>query len=233
MKSKKILVIDDEPSIREIVGSYLKHAGYLVYEAGDGKTGLELFMGIQPDFVILDLMLPDRSGESVCEVIRRRSQVPILMLTAKVEESQRIQGFTLGADDYLTKPFSPRELLLRVQSILKRTGGSSEKNQESPTTEEGDFHINWTTLVATKLGIPLGLTPTEFRLLKVFLEHPGQVFSRIQLAEAALGEDFDGFDRTVDAHIKNLRIKIETDPRHPVFIETVFGFGYRWKESPL
>ncbi len=225
-----VLVIDDEPSIREVVSSYLKHAGFRVLEAQDGKSGLELFTAHNPDFVILDLMLPDRSGEQVCQIIRRRSQVPILMLSAKVTEEEKINGFQLGADDYLTKPFSPRELLARVEAIRKRSRTAPAKEQDQLSSFDGSLVVSRRTRECLKNSLVVNLTPTEYRLLCHLMDHPGQVFSRNQLAESALGEDFQGFDRTVDAHIKNLRMKLEEDTAQPFYIETVIGFGYRWRE---
>jgi len=233
MTCPRILVIEDEKAIREVVGAYLRKAGYDVIEAADGAVGLETFGRIQPDFVILDLMLPDISGKEVCQTIRRRSQVPILMLTAKVTEDDKIDGFRWGADDYVTKPFSPRELMVRVEAILKRSRPAKDRKSELLQSRDGSISLNRTNLEAVQDGSPLVLTPTELRLLQTFLERPGQVLSRAQLVEMALGDEFDGFDRTVDAHVKNLRTKIEVDSKHPRYLETVFGFGYRWSNQGI
>ncbi len=229
---KTVLVVEDEPQIREIAASYLVKAGFAVLEAGDGRTGLAEFTRHRPDLIVLDLMLPDLSGEEVCVQVRRQSSVPILMLTAKVTEDDKLRGFRHGADDYLTKPFSPRELVVRVQAILRRTAPTAPPGSSSGATlrrsADGRVVLDAQAYTAQKNGLALDLTPTEFRLLEAFLAHPGQVLTRERLVALALGDDFSGSDRTVDAHIKNLRLKVEDHPHQPRRIETVTGLGYRW-----
>lgn len=236
MGKQRILVVDDEAKIREIVGSYLEHAGYAVLQAETGRQGLADWERHKPDLVVLDLMLPDITGEEVCRLIRRQSTVPILMLTAKVAEESLLQGFHIGADDYLTKPFSPRELVVRVQTLLKRamprpseTEGTGPEHREL-RSKNGRLRLDTAACKLRKDGAEILLTGTEFRLLETFLAHPNRVFSRIDLVRIALGEDFNGSDRTVDAHIKNLRHKIEDEPKNPQWIQTVHGLGYRMEQ---
>ena len=231
MNPARILVIDDEIKIREVVCSYLEHAGHRVLQAETGRAGLAQFKLTLPDLVVLDLMLPDINGEEVCRIMRRTSALPILMLTAKVDENSLLQGFNIGADDYLTKPFSPRELVARVQALLKRSAPESGNHPPPVAVElcspDGAIRVNRAECQAFRRGQTLDLTATEFHLLETFLANPGRVFSRDDLIRRALGDDFDGSDRTIDAHIKNLRHKIEDDPRQPAWIQTVHGFGYR------
>lgn len=223
--------MDDEDKILEVVCSYLRREGYEPLQAGSGDEALRLFQSERPDLVVLDLMLPGTSGEEVCRRLRRESRVPVLMLTAKAAEEERLRGFRLGADDYLTKPFSPRELVARVRALLRRAS-------EEPLPLAGVVRFNRGELVldlerrqVLKGGRPISLTATELRLLLTLASHPRRVFSREELIRFALGQDFSGFDRTVDAHVKNLRRKIESDPRRPAYIETVRGSGYRFGEA--
>ena len=224
-----ILLVDDEPQIREVVGLYLSQAGHTVVESGDGRSAVETFLRVRPDFVVLDLMLPDLSGEDVCASLRRRSDVPILMLTAKVSEADKLRGFEVGADDYLTKPFSPRELLARITVISQRHRG---KLGEPATLRslDGRLRLDSAALGATLDGVSLDLTPTEYRLLAHLMGHLDRVFTREQLVTAVLGDHFQGFDRTIDVHVRNLRLKVEDDPAHPVRIVTVFGIGYKGQD---
>jgi DNA-binding response OmpR family regulator len=212
--NERILIIDDEPSVHEVVRAYLERDGFIVYSARDGAEGLELAMTKRPDLLVLDLMLPDVSGEEICRQVRSRSDVPILMLTAKITEDQRVAGLQLGADDYLVKPFSPRELVARVKAILRRSTGG-----EMPLTE---------LLIA---GEPVELTPTEYKLLLALAQYPGRAYSRFELVNRVQGHDFEGYERTIDAHIKNLRHKIEPDQHKPSYVETVQGVGYRLKAN--
>jgi len=179
--------------------------------------------------VVLDLMLPGTSGEEVCRRLRRESRVPVLMLTAKVAEEERLRGFRLGADDYLTKPFSPRELVARVRALLRRASGEPLPLAGVVRFNRGDLVLDLERRQVLKGGLPISLTATELRLLITLASHPGRVFSREELIRFALGQDFSGFDRTVDAHVKNLRRKLESDPRRPAYIETVHGSGYRFE----
>jgi len=223
-----ILVVDDEARIVKLVRDYLERAGFAVLSARDGETALLLARRERPDLIVLDLMLPGVDGLDVCRRLRQETAVPIIMLTARVEEADRIVGLELGADDYVTKPFSPRELVARVRAALRRASG-----QVGPASviRTGDLQLDTATLTATVGGQAMDLTPTEFHLLAALARQPGRIFSREQLLEAIHGVAFDGYDRSVDSHIKNLRRKIELDPRQPRRIETVYGMGYRLVEQ--
>ena len=225
--NKKIVVIDDEPSVQEVVRGYLEKDGYLVYVAGNGQEGLALAERMKPGLVVLDLMLPDVSGEEICREIRSRSDVPILMLTAKASEDERVGGLALGADDYLTKPFSPRELVARVRAVLRRTQGTETPLVEVLSFDEGVLEIDTVQHEVRRNGEPVELTPNEYRLLVTLARYPGRVYSRFELINHVQGYDFEGYERTIDAHVKNLRKKIEPDPKSPRYVETVFGVGYR------
>ena len=225
--NKKIVVIDDELSVQEVVRGYLEKDGYLVYVAGSGREGLALAERAKPGLIVLDLMLPDVSGEEICGEIRSRSDVPILMLTAKASEEERVGGLALGADDYLTKPFSPRELVARVRAVLRRTQGSETPLVEVLSFDGGALEIDTVQHEVRCDGEVVDLTPNEYRLLVTLARYPGRVYSRFELINHVQGYDFDGYERTIDAHVKNLRKKIEADPRHPRYVETVFGVGYR------
>ena len=225
--NKKVVVIDDEASVQEVVRGYLERDGYLVYLAGDGDEGLALAERIKPGLIVLDLMLPDVTGEEICREIRSRSDVPILMLTAKSAEEERIGGLTLGADDYLTKPFSPRELVARVRAILRRSSGTETPLVERLSFDDGRLVIDTVEHEVLVGGEPVDLTPNEYKLLVTLARYPGRVYSRFELINHVQGYDFEGYERTIDVHVKNLRRKIEPDPRHPRYVETVFGAGYR------
>jgi DNA-binding response OmpR family regulator len=221
----KILVVDDEVKIARVVRAYLEREGYGVVEAHDGRQALEMARREKPDVVILDLMLPEISGWDVCRALRKESAVPILMLTARDEDTDKIVGLELGADDYVTKPFNPKELVARVRAILRRAGPQRAAEQ---VIAAGDLRIDTERREVRLAGREVHLTPTEFDLLRTMAEHRGRVFSRSQLMEAALGETFEGYDRAIDSHIKNLRQKIEPEPRRPRYVQTVFGVGYRF-----
>jgi len=225
--NKKVVVIDDEPSVQEVVRGYLEKDGYLVYVAGNGRDGLALAERAKPGLIVLDLMLPDVSGEEICHEIRSRSDVPILMLTAKASEDERVGGLALGADDYLTKPFSPRELVARVRAVLRRTQGSEMPLVEVLSFDEGALEIDTVQHEVRRDGELVELTPNEYRLLVTLARYPGRVYSRFELINHVQGYDFEGYERTIDAHVKNLRKKIEPHPKHPRYVETVFGVGYR------
>jgi len=222
--SKKILVVDDEPQIVKVVKAYLEKSGYQVITAADGQTALTAFRQEKPDFMILDLNLPGMDGLDVCRAVRRESNIPILMLTARVEETDRLIGLELGADDYVVKPFSPREVAARVRTILRRT---TAETLESNVIEVGQLKIDLeqhTVMLGSRL---VELTPTEFDILAVLARQPRRVFSRLQIMEQAQGDAFEGYERTIDAHIKNIRFKLEPDPKRPKYIHTVFGVGYK------
>ncbi len=222
--SKKVLVVDDEQKIVEVVKSYLQHSGYEVYTAYNGNKAMAVFEEVDPDLVILDLMLPDITGEEICKNIRRKSRIPIIMLTAKAEEEDILKGLDIGADDYVLKPFSPRQLVARVAAVLRR---SSDAQLTTTVIELGDIVIDNLKHEVKKRDSVVNLTPNEFKILLTMIRYPNKTFTREELINIALGEDFEGFDRTVDTHIKNLRQKIEDDPKVPRYLHTVHGVGYR------
>ncbi|HOV26922.1 MAG TPA: response regulator transcription factor [Pseudobacteroides sp.] len=224
---RRILVVDDEVKIVEVVKSYLEHSGYEVYEAYNGAQVLSTFERIDPSLIVLDLMLPDMSGEEICKAIRKRSRIPIIMLTAKVEEEDILNGLDMGADDYVTKPFSPKQLVARVGAVLRRA--SEEPLPLSNIISfNGDLVIDNLKHEVRKNNNVINLTPNEYKILMALVKYPKKTFTREELISMALGDDFEGFDRTVDTHIKNLRQKIETDPKEPKYILTVHGIGYRF-----
>ncbi len=230
--NKRIVVIDDDRSVQEVVRAYLERDGYLVYVAGTAEDGLAIAARVKPGLIVLDLMLPDRSGEDVAREIRRRSDVPVLMLTAKASEDERVAGLALGADDYLTKPFSPRELVGRIRAILRRTQGTEVPLVEVLSFDGGALEIDTVEHEVRLRGERVDLTPNEYRLLSTLARYPGRVYSRFELINHVQGCDYEGYERTIDAHVKNLRKKIEADPRHPRYVETVFGAGYRLTKTP-
>ena len=226
-ENKRVVVVDDEPSVQEVVRAYLEKDGYHVFVAGSGGEGLALAERIKPGLVVLDLMLPDRSGEEICREIRERSDVPILMLTAKASEDERVEGLALGADDYLVKPFSPRELVARVRAILRRTQGTEMPLVETLSFDGGALEIDTVAHEVRRDAELVELTPNEYKLLVTLAQYPGRVYSRFELINHVQGYEYDGYERTIDAHVKNLRKKIEPDPKQPRYVETVFGVGYR------
>jgi two-component system, OmpR family, response regulator RegX3 len=228
-ETRRILLVEDEKSIRSAVAAYLEREGYWVTPAEDGQIALDEFAKHKFDVIVLDLMLPKVSGEQVCREIRNVSDVPIIMLTAKGEEEDRIAGLELGADDYLVKPFSPRELVARVRALLRRAHVDSEPQRDRLVF--GDLEVDVTGHKAFLHGDELDLTASEFKLLTTLARYPGRVYSRMELVEKVLGYDFEGYERTIDSHVKNLRAKLEDDPRDPTFIYTVHGVGYRF-EAP-
>ncbi len=222
---KTILVVDDEPQIVQLVRDYLEHAGFAVATAEDGPTALRIARERHPDLVVLDLGLPGLDGLDVTRSLRRDGAVPIVMLTARSEESDKLVGLELGADDYLTKPFSPKELVARIRSVLRRTEGMQARSE---VIRVGDvIELNVPRMELTVSGRAIDLTPTEFHLLATMARQPGRVFTRGQLLDAIHGVAFESYERAIDAHIKNLRRKIEPDPRAPRYLLTVFGVGYR------
>lgn len=222
----KILIVDDEPMIIDVLKAYFERAGYHVYTAFNGSEALRMFDQVHPDFLILDLMLPDFSGEEVCKRVRETSDIPIMMLTAKTQEEERINGIVIGADDYLTKPFSPREVVVRVEAILRRT--KKEMKRDLLSFNHQDLVINLLAKEVIVKGSPITLTPFEFKLLVALAEYPGRVYSRLDLLEKVQNESFEGYERSVDVHIKNLRKKVELDTKNPKYIITVFGMGYKF-----
>lgn len=223
---EKILLVDDEEKILQVVQAYLEKEGYLVYTSTSGQQALEIFHKVNPDLLVLDLMLPDLTGQEICAEIRKESNVWIMMLTAKTTEEDKIQGFTLGADDYLTKPFSPRELVARVKALLRRNGKQLEGSFLD--FHNGDLCINEKSYEVRKKGELVNLTPNEFKILLILAKHPSQAFSRWELINLALGYDYEGYERTIDTHIKNLRQKVEDDSKKPLYLLTVYGIGYKF-----
>jgi DNA-binding response OmpR family regulator len=223
-----ILVVDDERKIAHLVRDYLENAGFRVVVAYDGKVAMAQFRHEQPDLVVLDLNLPEMDGIDVARAIRRERNTPIIMLTARVEETDRIVGLELGADDYVTKPFSPRELVARVRAVLRR---ASESEPSSPLLRVHDLAIDVEKRTVDRGGEAIDLTTTEFDLLTVLAREPGRVFSRMDLLDRVQGTAFEGYERTIDVHIKNLRKKLEPDARRPTYILTVYGAGYRFAEE--
>jgi two-component system alkaline phosphatase synthesis response regulator PhoP len=227
MVGKKVLVVDDDINTVELVRLYLSRDGHRVITASEGIEALRLAREGHPDLIVLDLMLPGMNGLDICRTLRAESDVPIIMLTAKTTEEDRLAGLGLGADDYVTKPFSPRELAARVRAVLRRLPDESLERGPSEI-RHGTLTVHFLNHEATLEDKILPLTPVEFKILGILIKEPGRVFSRAQLIEKAMGYDFDGFDRTIDVHILNLRRKIEPDPNHPIFIKTVYGTGYKF-----
>jgi DNA-binding response OmpR family regulator len=229
MVKRKVLVVDDDPKIVELIRLYLEKDGYRVFAAHDGLEALDLARHKRPDLVLLDLMLPGLDGFDVCRILQAESDVPIVMLTARTTDDDKLAGLELGADDYITKPFNPREVVARVRAVLRRAGRESSN---------GPAELRFAGLVIDRRrhevqvrGEPADLTPTEFRLLEVLAQEPGRAFTRAELLDSVLGYDFEGFERTIDVHVKNLRKKIEPDPGEPVYVHTVYGVGYRFEEA--
>lgn len=223
-----ILIVEDEPELVKVLRSYLEQAGFNVISANRGDSGLSTWEHKHPDLVILDLNLPGMDGLDVARAIRRKSSCPIVMLTARVEETDQILGLELGADDYVVKPFSPRVVVSRVRALLRRVEASQVSQQ---ILRVADLVIDLEAHTVTRDNTGLELTPTEFNLLATLAGQPGRAFSRLQLLEASQGTAYEGYERTIDAHIKNLRAKLEIDPRNPLYIETVFGIGYRFMKE--
>ena len=226
MADAKILIVDDDKKIVDLVTAYLKRDGYHVLAAYDGQQAIDLARHKQPDLVILDLALPQVDGMDVCRVLRAESNVPIIILTARTTEDDKLAGLDLGADDYVTKPFSPRELVARVRTVLRRVG---EKEVGPPEVRFDDVVVDFIKHEVRMSGQAVSLTPTEFRLLEVLVKEPGKAFKRLELLEQVCGYEYEGLERTIDAHVKNLRKKIEPKPGRPRYVVTVPGVGYRFE----
>jgi DNA-binding response OmpR family regulator len=229
--TRTILVVEDETKIRQLLRSYFEREGFDVVSTGSGAEAIGLAQTAAPDLVVLDLRLPDVSGESVTAEIRRFSPVPVLMLTAKAAEADRIHGLEIGADDYVTKPFSPREVVLRAKAILRR-GRAAAPPGEQASFGAGELLIDEDQRTVSVRGRSVELTPTEWGVLVALTRSPGRVYSRYELINRIRGYEFEGYERTVDSHVKNLRRKIERDPRNPDIVETVLGAGYRLGLTP-
>jgi two-component system, OmpR family, alkaline phosphatase synthesis response regulator PhoP len=224
---KTILVVEDEPSIAQIASDYLRHGGFGVITASNGVDALVQARAQRPDLIVLDLGLPRLDGLEVARTLRREGDVPIIMLTARIDEADRLAGLELGADDYVTKPFSPRELVARVRSVLRRVdaaGGGGD------VLRRGDLVIDNARMQVSRDGTPIDLTPTEFQLVAALARKPGRIFTRAQLLDALRGGEVEAFDRAIDTHIKNIRRKLEPDSRRPRYILTVYGMGYKFAE---
>jgi DNA-binding response OmpR family regulator len=223
-----ILIVEDEPELVRVLRDYLEKGGYTVLTANRGDVGLSMWQRERPDLVLLDLNLPGMDGLDVAREIRRKAETPLIMVTARVEEADRLIGLELGADDYITKPYSPREVVARVRTVLRRAGAAPATPQ---VLRAGGLEIDLDAHVVRREGEPVELTPTEFNLLAALAGQPGRVFNRMQLLDISQGDAYAGYERTIDAHIKNLRAKIEPDPKNPSYIETVFGVGYRFRQE--
>jgi len=231
MATRTILLVDDEPGIVAIARDYLDRAGFRVVTAGDGPNALRLARSERPSLLVLDLMLPGMDGLDVTRALRgdpATRTLPIIMLTARVDETDRLIGLELGADDYITKPFSPRELVARVRAVLRRAEGERDADT---ILRIGELQIDFQRRSVRVEGVPIDLTATEFELLSILAREPGRPFTRAQLLDMAYDVSYSGFDRTVDAHIKNLRRKIEPDPRNPRYVQTLYGVGYKFAED--
>ena len=224
--NRTILVVDDDKKIVDLVSLYLKRDGYSVLAAYDGQEALDVARRKQPDLIVLDLLLPELDGTDVCRLLRAESRVPIIMLTARSTDEDKLLGLDIGADDYLTKPFNPRELVARVRAVLRRATPDEEPAED---IQFGDLTISFIRHAVLRQGRPINLTPTEFRLLETLVRAPGRAFSRADLLDRAFGYDYEGVERTVDVHIMNLRRKIEPEPGRPRYVATVPGLGYRFE----
>ncbi len=227
-KHNCVLIVDDEPKIIEVVRSLLENKDYTVFSAGNGKDAMAVFDRENISLVLLDLMLPDIPGEELCTIIRQRSRVPIIMLTAKVQEEDMLKGLGVGADDYITKPFSLKELLARVEAVLRRYGDNLVPLYNKTAFNGGDLEIDLDAHIVKKRGNKVTLTPNEYKLLATLIKYPSKVFTREEIIEITFGNGYDGFSRTIDSHIKNLRHKIESNPKEPIYIKTIYGVGYKF-----
>ena len=225
--NRTILVVDDDKKIVDLVSLYLKRDGYSVLAAYDGQEALDIARRKQPDLIVLDLLLPELDGTDVCRLLRAESHVPIIMLTARSTDEDKLLGLDIGADDYLTKPFNPRELVARIRAVLRRATPDEEPVED---VRFGDLTVSFVRHEVFLQGRPVSLTPTEFRLLETLVKNPGRAFSRADLLDRAFGYDYDGVERTVDVHIMNLRRKIEPEPGRPRYVTTVPGVGYRFED---
>jgi DNA-binding response OmpR family regulator len=226
---KRILIVDDDPKTAELIRLYLERDGYQTLVANDGRLALELARQRHPDLIVLDLMLPSVDGLDICRILRFESSIPIIMVTARTTEDDKLLGLDLGADDYISKPFSPRELLARIRAVLRRVGNTVSK--EPSSVQVGELEVDFLSYSVRLRGQAVRLTPKEFKLLEILIRAPGRAFSRLDLLEQVFGFDYEGLERTVDVHIMNLRKKIERNPAQPYYIHTVYGVGYKFSEE--
>ena len=226
--SRTILVVDDEPNLRKMIRVYLEQEGYRIIEAANGRDALFTARHEKPDLIILDLMMPEMNGYEFMRLLNREADTPVIMLTAKVEDQDKIVGLELGADDYVTKPFNLRELFARVRAVLRR---AQKAGAEPDVLRAADITLDRAACTVQVGERPVNLTKSEFELLAALMSAPGQVFSRLDLLDRVSGEAYETYERTIDVHIRNIRAKIEADPRHPRYVETVYGMGYRFTAS--
>ncbi len=225
---KKVLVVEDEEKIASVVISFLETKGFHTVWAKDGWQAIELFDNENITMILLDLMLPLISGEEVCKIIRKKSRVPIIMLTAKSDEADLLNGLGNGADDYITKPFSLKALYARMEAVLRRSSDDIEALVNKASYNKGDLEVDFVSRIVTKGKEEVKLTPNEYKILITLIKYPNKVFTRDELIASAFGDEFEGYDRTIDSHIKNLRQKIESDPKKPVYVKTIHGVGYKF-----
>ncbi|MHB8128352.1 MAG: response regulator transcription factor [Mobilitalea sp.] len=225
---KKILVVEDEEKIMNVVKSFLESKGFVVFSAENGRKAIELFERESFALVLLDLMLPELSGEEVCKIIRKKSRVPIIMLTAKSDEADMLKGLGIGADDYITKPFSLKALHARMEAVMRRSIDDLAPLVSKNSYNDGDLNIDFESRIILKQSEEVKLTPNEYKLLTTLIKYPNKVFTRDELIASAFGTEFEGYDRTIDSHIKNLRQKIESDPKNPIYVKTIHGVGYKF-----
>ena len=228
---RTILIVDDEPKITRLARDYLEHAGFAVQAVANGASALAAFRSARPDLIVLDLGLPDMDGLDVARAVRKESEVPLVMLTARGEESDKLVGLELGADDYLTKPFSPKELVARVRAVLRRAERARDPAPSDEMLRVADVEFDLPRMRVLRAGQAVDLTATEFELLVTLARQPGRIFSRAQLLDAVRGTAFESYERAIDAHIKNIRRKLEPDPREPRYVLTVYGVGYKFAED--
>jgi len=226
--AKKILVVDDKLELRTLLKSYLTQEGFEVVTASDGQEALYVARHERPNLIILDLMMPEMGGYEFMRAYNREADTPVVVLTAKIEENDKVLGLELGADDYVTKPFSPRELTARVRAVLRR---AEKQSSSQDILRNGPIELDWTSRITTVNGHEVALTPSEFALLGTLMGSPGRVFSRLELLDRLQGKAYEGYERTIDVHIRNLRAKIEPDASRPIYIETVYGAGYRFSNQ--
>ena len=226
--AKKILVVDDKLELRTLLKSYLTQEGFEVVTASDGQEALYVARHERPNLIILDLMMPEMGGYEFMRAYNREADTPVVVLTAKIEENDKVLGLELGADDYVTKPFSPRELTARVRAVLRR---AEKQSSSQDILRNGPIELDWTSRITTVNGHEVALTPSEFALLGTLMGSPGRVFSRLELLDRLQGTAYEGYERTIDVHIRNLRAKIEPDASRPIYIETVYGAGYRFSNQ--
>jgi len=223
-----VLLVDDDEKLVQLLKSYFEKEGFIIYTAYDGLTAIQIVREKNPSIMILDIMLPEMDGWDVCRKIRRDNEVPIIMLTARDEETDRLIGLEIGADDYVTKPFSPKEVVARAKVILRRVNRVSA---QKPSLHIGNLYIDFERHQVSKNAELIDITATEFKILELFVTHAGRVFTRLQIVEQTQGDSFEGYDRTIDVHIKNLRRKLEENPKEPKYILTVYGVGYKFAEG--